>query len=211
MSKEYRRGQKTGVDKGQEALSGHVNMEEICQTDNAEKQKKKKKDPFEAALKYLAYRDRTCQEMLRHLEEKQYNQEEIQQAMKYLLERHYLDDEAYVERYVEYGISKGKGLVKIRYELGQRGIDKLLLEELSHRFEELEKPAERERALEQGRKLLAGLSWDTARTEPENYEEKKQQYKELQKIKGKVARKLEGQGYTMDDIFYVLDRLFSRE
>ncbi|QIB69178.1 regulatory protein RecX [Aminipila butyrica] len=211
MSREYRRGQKTGADKGQETLSGHVNMDEIYQTDKEEKQKKKKKDPLEAALKHLAYRDRTCQEMLRHLEEKQYNQEEIQQAMKYLLERHYLDDEAYVERYVEYGISKGKGLVKIRYELGQRGIDRLLLEELSHLFEELEKPAERERALEQGRKLLAGLSWDTARTEPENYEEKKQQYKELQKIKGKVARKLEGQGYTMDDIFYVLDRLFSRE
>lgn len=175
------------------------------------KKKKQKPDPLESALKHLAYRDRTCQEMRRHLEEKEYSQEEIQQAMTYLLERHYLDDEAYVERYVEYGISKGKGLAKIRHELRQKGIDKLLLEELGDRFEELNKPAERARALEQGQKLLAGLGWVEPDGEPEDYEEKKQRYKELQKVKAKVARRLESQGYSMDEIFYVLGELFSGE
>lgn len=211
MSREYRRSPENETDWGPEGRSGQRNVDKGRRAEKTEKQNKGKKDPLEAALKHLAYRDRTCQEMHRHLEEKQYTQEEIQQAMNYLVERHYLDDEAYVERYVEYGTSKGKGLAKIRHELRQRGIEQLLLEELCDRFEELEKPAERERALAQGRKLLAGLSWDGVGPEPENYEEKKQQYKELQKIKGKVARRLEGQGYTMDDIFYVLDQLFSRE
>ncbi len=175
------------------------------------KEKKKKPDPLEAALKHLAYRDRTCEEMLRYLEEKAYDQEGIQQAMIDLLERHYLDDEAYVERYVEYGISKGKGAAKIRHELRQKGISKLLLEELGDRFEELDKPAERGRALEQGQKLLASLGWTEPDGEPADYEDKRQRYKELQKVKAKVARRLESQGYSMDEIFYVLGELFSGE
>ena len=79
------------------------------------------------ALSFLEYADRTEEELSRKLKERGYSPAEIQDALSFLLEYHYLDDRAYAERYVRARAGR-KSRRQIRAELEQKGIAGELIE-----------------------------------------------------------------------------------
>ncbi len=82
---------------------------------------RKQKPVRDCALTLLEYRDRTGQEMRRKLKEREYSPEEIEEAIAFLEEYHYLDDEGYARRYVR-TYSEQKSIRRLRAELEQKGI-----------------------------------------------------------------------------------------
>ncbi|NLY71304.1 MAG: hypothetical protein GX076_06465 [Clostridiales bacterium] len=77
----------------------------------------------EASLRYLSYKDRTRYEIIRYLEKKGYSEDDITRAIDFLEECNYINDEDYCVRYINYGIEKGRGPIRLEFELKQKGID----------------------------------------------------------------------------------------
>ena len=104
----------------------------------------------EAALRYLAPRDHTSHEVAAHLKEKGFAPEDIAPVLEFLKECRYVDDADFAERFVLMSIENGRGPMRIRRDLEEKGIDSSVISVLLE--EHLESDAEREQALELGRK-----------------------------------------------------------
>jgi len=82
------------------------------------------------ALKFLAYRPRTVQEVRNYLQNKLYNQEVIIEVIDYLKEQSYLDDNKFCEFWIENrNRFKPRGKKGLFFELKGKGIDSSLIEE----------------------------------------------------------------------------------
>lgn len=169
---------------------------------------KKKKDVLEAAMSYLAQRDRTSYEVCEYLKKKEYSKQEIEETILYLREMNYIEDTFYAQRYMEYAASRGKGPVKIKGELLKKGISSEIINELILGEAAFDKNNERQRALEQAEKIMRNLSDSFKIYEEDDYQTKAYKYKEQQKIKGKVGRRLAGLGYSQDIVFSIINEIF---
>lgn len=170
----------------------------------------KKKNPIDVALKHLANRDRTCQEIKKHLKEKEFSTDEIEETVGYLLEMNYLNDELYIKNYIEYAVSKGKGSAKIKGELWNKGVDKQLIDEVVSSCDTLASQNERERAYSEALKIVQNVQIKDLAADCDNdFNRKAQKFKELQRIKAKVARRLESRGYSRTVIIDIIDNIFN--
>lgn len=100
--------------------------------------RRKTLDINECAIRYLANRSRSIKEMKVHLNKKEYSDIDIKEEIAYLVENKYLNDVDYAFEYINYGFSKGKGLVKIGQELYTKGIDGEVLNKGIYKFEDEE-------------------------------------------------------------------------
>lgn len=140
-------------------------------------------DIKDTALKYLSSRARTCKEMQKHLKEKGFESEEIQQVIEQLEALHYLDDEDYCTQYFDYAFRKGKGVLRIKRELEEKGIGRETIEIALEDYEKDE--TELERAEKQAAKIAEGRTLD-------------------QKLMGKIGRRLTALGYSSDIVYQVI-------
>lgn len=76
----------------------------------------------DSAMRYLGNRDRTAFEIRRHLTSKGFEEEEIKTCLDYLNEYKLINDEDYCEKYIRYAMGKGRGPLRIRKELQDRGV-----------------------------------------------------------------------------------------
>lgn len=140
-------------------------------------------DIRDTAVKYLATRMRTCGEMRDHLKKKGYEDDEIREVISEFIEFRYLDDEEYCRQYINYACEKGKGPLRIRQELAEKGVDREMIgfaiEDYYDRDEELQ------RALRQAEKTIAGKPVDD-------------------KMKGRLGRRLVSLGYSTDVVYKVI-------
>ena len=84
---------------------------------------------FDAAVRFLARNMRTESEIRSRLEDKGYSQEDTDGAIEKLRSYGYLNDRAYARAYVNtYGKDRGK--LRLAYELGSKGIDKSIIDEV---------------------------------------------------------------------------------
>jgi regulatory protein len=145
------------------------------------------KDCRETALRFLEHREKSTFEVRSHLIIKGFLEEEIEKELQFLTELRYLDDERYCSDYVRYGISKGRGPVRLQHELSEKGIDSALIRDaLEVTFD---RNTEREAAMQEARKLLKQVS-------------------EMdEKNLAKVGRKLHSLGYHSDVIYDLLGKL----
>ena len=75
------------------------------------------------AMQLLERMDRTEQNLRKKLAEKEFTEEEIDDAIAYVKSYHYLDDERYASTYVRFhGASKSR--TRLLQDLLQRGVDK---------------------------------------------------------------------------------------
>ncbi|HZK02680.1 MAG TPA: regulatory protein RecX [Anaerovoracaceae bacterium] len=81
-----------------------------------------KLNPINLALKYLSYRDRTAHEIRKYLSSKNVSKSDIADCLDYLAECGLIDDESYCGRYIIYSMEKGRGPLRIRKELREKGI-----------------------------------------------------------------------------------------
>ena len=112
-------------------------------------------DVREKAVSYLNSRPRTRQELIRHLKDKGFSENEILETVDELEQYHYIDDLAYSRMYFEYGFQKGRGRMRIRRELAEKGVAADVIEIA---FEELEEiPDEFETAYSIAESIVRGI------------------------------------------------------
>lgn len=154
---------------------------------------------MEAAAAYLANRMHTVFEMRKHLKEKEYSADEIEETIANLLDMKYLDDYQYALRYYEYNRDKRRGTLRAERELAERGVDREIIRNAKEDFLYEQKVDEFEDALLAARPEVFTKS-DIFGDEVT--------VKELDdKLSAKIARKLETKGFNRGDIFRVLDAL----
>ena len=149
---------------------------------------KNKKSAMEAAAAYLANRMRTEQEVRRRLKEKEYEPSEIDETVEELLRFGYLNDTEYALRYFEYNREKKRGSGRAARELAEKGVDETVIKNAREDFLYENKVNEFEDALALASKEANGQETDD-------------------KLKAKIARKLETRGFSNGDIIKVLGAL----
>lgn len=87
-------------------------------------------NPLHQAVNYLARREHSIYELGQKLQLKGHDPETIEQTIRILQSRGYLDEKRYVETMLRHHISRGQGPQKIRYLLSQQHIDPVLVNEL---------------------------------------------------------------------------------
>jgi|LSQX01.3.fsa_nt_gb regulatory protein len=111
------------------------------------------------ALKLLARREHSVQEMKAYLQRRSFTQEVIEETIQWLLELDYLNDRRFAEEFIRFRILRsGYGPRKIQWELTAKGVESELVEQL---LGELYPPEEEER---QGMEVAA--RWMQRRTKP---------------------------------------------
>ncbi len=143
---------------------------------------------LDKAIYFIAYQDRTEQEVRRKLLSSGYKHELIDEVVDILKNDGYIDDARYASIFIENRIKK-YGIKKLRYDMRKRGISSHIIEEaLSHadideRFDF---------ALQIAQKKLKELEMSTIDS-----------YKKKQRIYSLLARR----GYSYDIISQVLDTI----
>jgi len=86
--------------------------------------------PFDRALKYLSFRSRSIKEMHDYLARKEYEEEDIVDTLKQLVELKFLNDNDFARLFTENRQRKGKSKKSIEFELKMKGIHKNQSEEI---------------------------------------------------------------------------------
>lgn len=149
----------------------------------------------DAALKYLMVMSRSAYEVEKHLKSKGYEGTEIKETLEFLKDFHYIDDEEYCRVYVGNQMSKGKGPIRIKNQLKEKGISSTLVDIALEEYCDPEQ--QRDKAMAQAMKIL-NLTRKGTGEEPEALTEK-----DL----SRVARKLSYLGYSSNIIYWVLGKL----
>ena len=79
------------------------------------------------AMRLLAQRDHSETELRRKLAAQDVSEEDVEQAIAYFHEHHWLDDRRFAERYLVMRSQKGYGVQRIQQELGMKGIARELI------------------------------------------------------------------------------------
>lgn len=146
-------------------------------------------DIRERALRHLEHRQRTVKEMRTYLSDRGYRNDEIDPLIGELISLKYLDDYEYARLYIEYAISKKRGLQRIRLELRKRGVSEEDIENaIEDSIEELEID-----------ELSDAIS--IARAECSKISELDD------KKLGSIVRKLKRRGYSESDIIKAVETL----
>ncbi|MCH8156966.1 MAG: regulatory protein RecX [Nitrospinae bacterium] len=142
-----------------------------------------------AALKYLVYRDRSRNEISRHLMEKEFSASAVEETLVYLEGNRYVDDTRFALQFGQSRIvNKRVGKIRLRRELKDKGLDNALIDQtLDSLYAEHD---ESKVALACAQKKIATLG--TAETE---------------KKRARLARFLERKGFSISMIYPILDQL----
>ena len=87
-----------------------------------------------SAAKTLGYRSASKGELTKKLLQKGFSEEDSKEAVLWLEERGFVDDESYANALVEYYTARGYGERRINEELYRRGISREICEEISSRL-----------------------------------------------------------------------------
>lgn len=83
-------------------------------------------------MKLLERMDRTEKNLRKKLKEKEFSEEEIDDAVAYVKSYHYLDDERYAKTYVRYH-ETAKSVTRLRQDLCQKGVDRETIDRVLER------------------------------------------------------------------------------
>ena len=107
---------------------------------------------YDKALKKLASRPRTVQEMRKYLGGEGFDKEEIDRLVEEFSSMHYLDDEEYCRMYLRRELDRGRGKAMIARRLRELGVNDFVVEDV---FAEDEfNVDERQLAMEEAVKVL---------------------------------------------------------
>lgn len=100
-------------------------------------------------FRQLTYRDRSVCEVKEYLDRKNYPEDIKAEIVKEMIGYGYLDDRRFAENLISYRKSGGHGLLRIRYELQQKGVSRQITDEL------IEKKFNREEDLNRIKEILS--------------------------------------------------------
>ncbi len=162
------------------------------ETDENKKSKKKSyhRTAKEELTRYLGTRMRTVEESRKHLLEKEYEEDEVAEAINRFLELGYLDDSDYCRVYCGHSFAKCRGRMRITNELRQRGVDSETIRNAIDDYVYEEHIDEVALARKLTERTVAGCARPVD-----------------QRMAAKVARKLEQQGYSTSIILRMLNEI----
>lgn len=85
------------------------------------------RDALSHALHYLSFQDRCYREVVTYLEGKGCEEQEIETAIASLQGMGYLNDEDYCRRFIQLGIQKMRGPLRLERELKEKGLELTLI------------------------------------------------------------------------------------
>lgn len=160
-----------------------------------------KRDACELALRKLAARERTENEIRAYLRSMKIDDDEAAKAISYLMECGYIDDERYCMKYYEYARSKNKAVYRIVRELEQKGIPssfaRQVIEKMSDDPQYSEVIVEDKEAA-----LAAGLKMNREREASGKPAD--------DKFYARVGRRLLSLGYGSSVCYYVIGKIRSK-
>lgn len=151
---------------------------------------KKIDSPLNYALYLLELRDRSVFELESKMKFKKFEETDIAETVKFLLDKKFLDDEKFAKHLSDSKMLSGEGKNKIKFRLIRAGVDKEIIERI---LENNNSDREYEKALEIGQKLFIK-------------NEKLERGKLYQKIMGSLYRK----GYDLDIAKQVVSELMEK-
>ena len=154
---------------------------------------------LEAAYTYLGSRMRTVEEVRRHLESKEYSEDEITDAVNELIGMRYLDDYLYALRYYEHNREKKRGSQRAERELAERGVDRETIRNAREDFIHENQVDEYSEALSIARAEVYRPS--------DVYGEAPVLREIDDRLTAKIARKLESKGFSRSVLYRVLDEI----
>ena len=141
--------------------SGTMQSEQVVPESRKKSAGNQNKTVRECALALLEFRDRTERELRQKLKEREYSLQEIDEAVLFLKEYRYLDDEAYAGRYIR-SCAARKSRRQIRADLERKGVSREVID-LQLQEEEVDEDS-------QIRKLLQKKGYEPGkRLEPAEY------------------------------------------
>lgn len=148
----------------------------------------------ERAAAYINIKPRTAFQVKKYLRDKGYDGDVIDNVVKQLEEYHYIDDMEYAIMYFRYGFEKGRGLVRIKRELAEKGVAADVIEMA---YDELENvPDQTDAAMQIAETMINGM-------EPGDMD-----YDEKRKLQAKIGRRLMSRGFSSDIVYKVINRMF---
>lgn len=160
-----------------------------------------KKKCHETALNYLEHRDRSAYEVVSYLISKGFLQDEIDEELEYLKDLNYVDNMRYCEDYFQYAMRKGRGPVRIRLELKEKGIEEDLIQHTLEVY--FDNETEKKAALNEAVKLLERTNVSDCGAGEEKIID--------EKTLAKIGRRLASLGYHGDVIYDIIGQMRKSE
>lgn len=148
----------------------------------------------EAAVRKLADRMMTVAEMKSFLSGKGYEDEEIRQTILQLREDGYLDDRKYCAEYFVVAFRRNKGKYRVFAELRRKGVDEEIIAAAYEDYADEQPVDETSMAREEAEKVLRLAELTPEDPVPD-------------KIRGRIARRLNSLGYGSGIIYAILEEL----
>ena len=141
------------------------------------------------AIRYLVYRDRSRNEIIRYLKKKKFSENAVDETLIFLENNEYINDERFAMQFGRSRIVNKKiGRLRLGLELGDKGLDRQIIEEtLNSLYEEYD---EKKIALSCAKKKLATY-------EPSNSERDRR----------RIAKFLERKGFPSSIIYEVVTQV----
>ena len=141
------------------------------------------------AIRYLVYRDRSRNEIIRYLKKKKFSENAVDETLIFLENNEYINDERFAMQFGRSRIVNKKiGRLRLGLELGDKGLERQIIEEtLNSLYEEYD---EKKIALSCAKKKLATY-------EPSNGERDRR----------RIAKFLERKGFPSSIIYEVVTQL----
>ena len=141
------------------------------------------------AIRYLVYRDRSRNEIIRYLNEKKFSADAVDETLIFLESNDYINDERFAMQFGRSRIVNKKiGRLRLGLELGKKGLERKIIEEtLNSLYEEYD---EKKIAMSCAKKKLASTSSSGS-----------------EKDRGRLARFLERKGFPTSIIYQVVTHL----
>ncbi|PPR08360.1 MAG: Regulatory protein RecX [Proteobacteria bacterium] len=153
---------------------------------------------YNLALYYLAKRQHSISELVKKLTDKEHLPEDIKKTVEKLKNLKFLDDKEFAVSRIRYRYETSKwGLTRIKLELGQKGVDRDLIEQaVQQRYDDgtLDDTLIRQQAFD--------LLYSRYRNKVE-FENKRLTHKSYAKIVGFLQRR----GYSTNQVRYAVDLL----
>lgn len=143
---------------------------------------------LEYALKLLAKKDYTEQEIRQKFNRRQVDETEAKAALLFLKEKSFIDDTRYARNYQQ--THGSRGAVRIKYELAKRGVCDQIISEL---FSQNDSERETAKAKE------AAIYW---------LSKKSAKYEDKYKLKQNLMSRLSRQGFEYDIVIQIANELF---
>lgn len=156
---------------------------------------KTKVDINECAEKKLSQKVMSVKELRDYLTKREYEKDEIDRVIETMVDFGYLNDARFATEYLIYDLGRGRSKKKSFYDLRQKGVsDKDIEAGYNEYLEEFGEPDEHESAYREAVKVLHAADMEPGEISKES----------LQKIEGRIARRLFTRGFSQSLIYEIL-------